>query len=164
MEPLNRDLWRSLEAQRSRLEQAKENTGRLARHAVSYTSHGYGDILIPDPVTFDCLFIAEPSVVTGAAIESPTPAIGKIPIITAGVYEWDIDDSGLYRGAYLFVSVISRESGVANSVLRSEPLRTSVGTNFTINHHWVFETVALKKAPEHVLQNVPAVRSMGGLG
>lgn len=146
------EMWNGFQQQRARQEQVRQNSGRLARHALTYTTHGYGDVLIPNPIRFDCLFISEPSVVTGFAVASPRIKAGEFPLVSAGVYDWDTDSNGMYRGAYIFMS-IDTNKGASNK----SPL-------YEIHHHFVFETIALKQLPDHVLNDVPDARRPGGLG
>lgn len=147
--------WSGLQQAQSRSDQTKQNSGRLAFHAVTYTTHGWGTVLAPTPVTFDCTFIAEPAVTTGVAIESPKPGSSttEFPLVTAGVADWVINDAGLYTGAYVYMTVVSSNP---NGATTRSPL-------YVIHHHFVFQSIGLKNLPEHVLNDDPAPRSPGGL-
>lgn len=69
--------------------QIAENSTREAVNRFTHTTTGVGQIVMQQPISFDCVFTEEPSFTSGVAlVKSPDPAHYRFPLVTAGVYRW----------------------------------------------------------------------------
>lgn len=70
-------------------EDAHENSTRNATNSFTYTSTGAGDLLVAAPLAFDCQFVVEPIVTTGAVlVRTPDLNLYKYPVAQVGVFRW----------------------------------------------------------------------------
>lgn len=124
----------SIDARRQYLDAMRENSSRLATCFVTYTSQGWGEIVLPNVLMFTTTFTERPSVAYGVSVQSDTLLPGSYPRVTGGVAKWLRDGQGLYVGAWLWLIV-----------------EASSGVNHTVVHDFTFTGVAFKTIPESLL-------------
>lgn len=84
-----RDSQRAVIDQFANRNATAENSSRLAQNTFTYTTTGVGEIVVKQPIMFDCTFIQEPSFTSGVYIASaPDTSLYRYPLVTAGVYRW----------------------------------------------------------------------------
>jgi hypothetical protein len=131
------DFFVESERRRQKVDQTKENSARLARCAVTYTTVGYGVVVLPQSLDFDVTFLTEPGVTTGVALASGERLrMDEIPRVCAGVYSWTTSPKGFYVGAHLWFVV--EQAGVGMLL---------PGRGYTLHHHLVFDGIAIKDLP-----------------
>lgn len=103
--------------ERSREAQTAENSGRLAVATVDLETTGLGSLAVPDPVTFNVVFTERPAVSHGADVSGFPRGNGPLilPSISGAVYEWDLDDRGHYRGAWVAVNIYAPLDGLTDN-------------------------------------------------
>ena len=84
-----RDAQANQTDQFQRRNQTAENSTRLATNAFTYTTSGQGQILVKQPIMFDCIFTQEPSFTSGVYVaQPPNVDLYRYPLVTAGIYKW----------------------------------------------------------------------------
>lgn len=136
-----------LEQRRARLEAQKENTARLAKSYATWTTKGIGEIIVPKAFAFDVTFVEEPAFTSGMALAEDQDLVKlHFPRAHAGVYDWvtipsPSGEKDYYKGAFIFFVVDTIGPG---QITGTEP-------QYEINHHLVWEGLALKDLPAHLL-------------
>lgn len=143
------DVFGSLENRRGQLECTRENSARLARSYGTHVTTGWGEIVAPDPIFFDCTFLNSPAVTSGVVVTSSTggndndadgPLVaGRFPRVTAGVWRWVTDVNDNYTGAYVFFVVETAGFQFTAGTLPSTP-----EPGYHLTHHLLFEGIAYK--------------------
>lgn len=104
-------LYNQVEQRRALLDATAENATRRADVTVSFESSGYGEVALPQSVSFGITFLYRPEVATGVSLASGSLVNGKFPNVSAGVYRWERLSNGFYVGAYLYFVVDSNMQG-----------------------------------------------------
>lgn len=138
-------IFGSLESHRGRIEQTRENSGRLARSHGTWTTTGSGEMIVPDAFLFGVTFTQQPSVAYGCSMpeiegESQELVAGSVPRANGGVHRWVRDRNGFYTGANVYFTVDFGYGGVPKV--------------YTIVHSLVFTAVALKDLGKGILENM----------
>lgn len=120
-----------LEHRRAKIEQARENTTRLASCYSRWQTVGPGNNVVADVFSFTCTFIAEPAFQSGFGFSEDGLEIDltDVPRVSSGVYRWDYNARGHYVGAYVFFAIDSMN-------------------DYTLNHYLTFEGIAIKDVPD----------------
>ena len=130
------DAWHEIGIERGRIEQVKENSGRLAKVFAHYTTTGWGEIAVPEVIEFDCTFLTEPTFTSGIALADRIELLpNRFPRVTAGVYRWRKNAKQQWTGAWVFFCVDTFSAAVPTS---------SLDPNYVLHHHLSFEAVAYK--------------------
>lgn len=150
------DVFQQQEAARSRRAAQAENLARKATHAITFTTTGAGYLVVQQPFLFGVRFLTEPTFSHGAALVTP-PDKGhyRLPVSTAGVIHWETEPNPtdpknpFFIGAQMYFNVLI------------VPLATTdlfyVASNpgvATVNHHLLFQAVAMKTLPDRVMQDL----------
>lgn len=130
-----------LELRRSRLDQTRENSTRLAQAYATFDTSGIGEFQAPDMVEFGCFFVERPLVAYGMSTDGDRLVKERFPLSQGGVYGWQQDSRGLYVGAYVMVVV---QAGVFPT---SIPM-----PDIDLTHDFTFTGIAMKALPEHLLE------------
>lgn len=89
IETLGRGVVRQQVDQFQARQQQADNRTRQATNIFTYTTTGVGQIVMKQPIMFDCDFIEEPGFTSGVAIvKVPDLTHYRYPLVTAGVYRW----------------------------------------------------------------------------
>lgn len=133
----DRDPYGLLQIRSSLIDAQRENTARQAKTTVTWTTTGVGAVKVEKVFAFPVTFLYEPIVSTGYALDEDDDLVdGSYPRAFAGVYDWKYDSRGYYTGAWVFFVVDTFGKQV----------------NYKINHHLVFQGLALKDLPAHLLE------------
>lgn len=137
MATYDRDPYGLLEI-RSALKDAQwENTARQAKTSVTWTTTGMGNIKVDHYLDLGITFMYEPAVSSGYALDEDDDLVdGSYPKAFAGVYDWKRTTSGYYTGVWVFFVV----------EVTGKPV------NYKIHHHFVFQGLAMKDLPAHLLE------------
>lgn len=158
------DILNAANAQLQRRQQTAENSARAATNHFTYVTHGVGEIVVPQPIMFDCVFLSEPAFTSGMALVVPPDRTNfYLPLKEVAVLQWITQDllgsaSGStpttaavavtgdntgdpgqqvgYVGAFIYITV------------RIDQKTTAVvppPNNTVIHHHLVFQGTAIKK-------------------
>lgn len=127
----------SLDQNRQRLEQIRENSARQAISFVRVRSKGVGDQLLNSPVEFDTPFFHEPAVTSGFHLEVRPPAEYTLPRVSCGVYRWVRTPRGFYTGAFVYFAV-DLERRDETAVIADDV------ANVAIVHHLQFTGISYK--------------------
>lgn len=136
--------FQALEQRRSQLDAIRENSSRLATSRLTFTTHGWGEIKLPDVSYFSGTFIERPGVATGFCIDGDALVPTRFPRVTAGVYKWLQDSSGFYIGAWVFL-VVDTQSSFIETTVAADP-------GYDLIHDFTFTGVATKALPAHLLE------------
>lgn len=103
---LSSQYWLGQQQVQAANAQIASNSTRPARCVVKLESRATGSGLLDRPITFNMVFIYEPSVVFGVAL-APGQGIKDdiYPLVTLGVHQWQRNDKGFFTGAHVFGSV-----------------------------------------------------------
>ena len=137
--------FRALEQRRAHLDAIRENSSRLATCQATFTTHGWGEMKLPDVAYFSGSFIDRPSVSTGFAIDGDALVPTRFPRVSAGVYKWLQDRSGFYTGAWVFIVVDTQSPFIATTV--------ATDPGYDLIHDFTFTGVATKALPAHLLED-----------
>ena len=154
----------ALEQRRAALQQQFSNSAGYASAFVRVKTTGWGEYLLPDAYTFGTAFAERPSVAHAIAIEGDDLVKGRFPRVTAGVRKWQLDEKGMYIGAWLFVLVetlgvqdrsifaLPQAEGVTIGVVTiPQPLPKDPG--YEIAHDFTFTGTAIKIVPTTILEH-----------
>ena len=136
--------FQALEARRQTLDAIRENSSRLASCRLTFETHGWGEVMLPNVQYFGGAFIDIPSVATGFALDGDTLVPTRFPRVTAGVYRWLQDRQGFYVGAWVFI-VVDTQSPYIATTINSDP-------GYDMLHDFTFTGVATKALPAHLLE------------
>ena len=122
-----------------------ENLARLATVISTADSTGWGEFVVPERVDFGLAFIEMPAISHGVSLDGSKLVPTRFPHCDGGVYEWDISPKGLYRGAWVWITVETRGAQLATDVL-DDP-------GYEIVHHFTFVGTAMKDIPAYLLKD-----------
>lgn len=99
-----RALWRRLKNRAGEIE--LPNPSQMIVRVTRYTT-GTGSMVdvAGEFVPFGVFFTDRPAVATGCAVQTPAELADSAPLVTAGVAEWQQDESGAYIGARFWYAV-----------------------------------------------------------
>lgn len=133
----DRDPLGLLEIRSALKDAQRENSARQAKTVVTWTTTGMGAIKVDHYLDLGITFLEEPIVSTGYALDQDDDLVeGSYPKAFAGVYDWKLDTRGYYTGVWVFFVVET----------------TGKPVNYKLNHHFVFQGMALKDLPAHLLE------------
>jgi hypothetical protein len=118
----------------------KENASRLAHSFGEFETTGWGEFRFETAIMFESPYVERPSVSYGwSLIEDEGEKIRdtRFPRCSGGVVMWDVNDRGLYRGAWVLVTVEDRSALIAPTVPDPDP-------DYTIIHDFTFLGVMMK--------------------
>lgn len=124
------------------------NGARNGRSLHRVISKGAGQTHIVQPLAFQLTFVQQPTFTSGVALSSGQLQDGGYPIVSVGVYKWQTDARGFYRGAYLWVGVTAAPTGVSsdNTLLGAESaeIMAIILSSLELEHHLCFEGMAIR--------------------
>lgn len=160
----DRERWNS---------QIRENSARTATAWGTVHSSGWGEIILDDPIMFDTVFVAQPTVSYGFALDddnqvpdpidvtlsdghggTSTTRVLRLPRCGGGVLSWVQDPAGFYIGAHVFVTVSTVDPIMATQAWLDASLTAGVVTppgdyqtdpGYDITHSFVFSALAIKE-------------------
>lgn len=143
-------MFEEQERRRSESLRHLENKGRLASVYARYKTTGSGTMTFSKRVDFGLIFIEEPFMSYGCSVDldeidnasdsgpedDNDDETYNLPQCTGFVTEWDQDERGYYRGAYVAVSILPIGAGTE--------LVEFVGD---LRHYFTFAANAIKDFP-----------------
>lgn len=154
----SKELAGAYMALRAAEEAQAQNTARVAKSHLFWTTTGTGEFLVEAAMYFDCVFTEKPHFTYGAEVSGNQDLVAKkFPRTHGGVYDWvrarppgnlaglpgdnPDDDIMYYTGAYVYFVVDIVGGGV--------PF-TPPQPKYTVTHHLAFEGIAIKNVPVHL--------------
>jgi hypothetical protein len=132
------DAIGALERARGNRERDWENFARTAFSFGSQTSTGWGELAYADPIIFDLTFVEQPMMSYGFYVD---PAVDLVPTryprCSGFVYRWYQDAKGMYVGAWVGVTVETREASIV-------PATGVVDPGYAITHYYTFSGLGYK--------------------
>lgn len=103
------DAFGAFDARRQDAADQRENSPRLAVSQHTYDTAGVGDVVVAAPIRFQVTFVGEPYLSTGVALTQAPNATYltqfTLPMVTAGIYRWVLDERGLFVAAHVFFAI-----------------------------------------------------------
>lgn len=142
------DIWRAIEGVRATRDRHAQNKARRAVSLFQYQSVGPGQCVETKLFAFQTGYLGQPNFTYGYAIHADDEhaddqtdfifGVGKgIPQCFAMVYRWQIDDVGLYTGAWVALEVMNATYlDDANDV-----------QGVVLDHSFHFTGIAIKNLP-----------------
>lgn len=139
------NLFSSIRDQAARVEQTRENGGRLAEAHGLFRTSGWGEMAFQDVIEFGLSFVDAPAIAYGAELNPGQTLVDtRFPRSWGGVYQWKRDAKGLYVGAYCY------------AVIDAGSIIPAGDPGYTLTHHFTFTGIAIK--------GLPAGLALGGAG
>lgn len=146
-------VWEAQEQRRAWLDAQSENSSRPAVVSVTFDTVGTGEFSLGDSTRFGLAFTEEPGVGYSCIVLRVSPGYdlppeglepdedgalvdASFPRTSGGVFGWRRSKTGLYLGAWLYVTV------------------DSATTRYDIRHSFVFTGVGVKRVPPHAVADL----------
>lgn len=148
-------LIAGLRQEQMRVQQVEQNSAKYAWGRIDVESTGVGSLVL-GPVRFSTTFLSKPQVTTGVEMLSiANRDHWELPHATCGVYRWDRDDDGFYRGAFVFVRVSCESTDAFEELSATEQGESP--PDYRLRHHLIVQANAYKKLPDDVVMELEAV-------
>lgn len=143
----DRERWNS---------QTAENAARGAWAWGTVHTHGWGEIVLPEPIMFGLTFVHPPVTAYGFALNDDDQLVeGRFPRCSGGVLRWVMTPGEFYIGAHVFVTVATADPMLASQAwvkksLEAVPPAVTVPDDYQddpgydITHSFTFNALALK--------------------
>lgn len=126
-------LVSSLDQDKRRTDQVRENSSRHAWSYATLKTSGTGEVLHTTVVPLDCTFIERPKVAHGWSMDGDILIPGLYPQVSAGVWKWQQDRREFYIGAYVVFTIDGDQS-------------------YDILHDFTFCGIAMKDIPDYLVE------------